>query len=284
MFRMRFAAGERLLLTTLLGAGLCLANTQPLSMSNFNSNGAQLDTQVQATGSSVAYPVNFNFGSGGGFAATIDHTSTIMWCVDAQEDISLPKTYNADIVLLSQIPQNQNYVRYANVSSSSWYLPLSNATAQQRFEMAAYLIKNDYPGFPNGPSSSSLQAQEVQTAIWKITWNGNTSESGITSSQIADGGGALSSSADQQQVSDYVTAAETFVNTGGSALASLANSFAVISGPSDSLGKLSANGIQTYLVQVAPEPGYVMSLAVMFGLLAVFASRRKKALKQATNS
>ncbi len=81
-------------------------------------------------------------------------------------------------------------------------------TAQQRYEMAAYLV-NQYPGIPAGPSPSNTATdKELQTAIWEIMWNNSmTPESSITYSQIQSDG------ANTTNVAADITAAQNFVNT-----------------------------------------------------------------------
>jgi hypothetical protein len=245
-------------------AGSAAANPQPLPSTVLNSSGYQLNTSVSVGASNPAYPVSFNFGSGGGFTATIDSTNTIMWCVDAEEDIAPPTTYNADLVKLSTIGTNSSYARYGNVSSSQWQLNLSgDNTAQQRYEMAAYLI-SQYPGYPVGPSpSNTLTDQELQAAIWETLWNSSVSpQGGLTYSKVFNGGGAFNST-DETAVANYISQAQAFVNN--SSNASFFNNFALVSGGVNSNGSLQSPGVQTYIVPLytpatVPEPASIVLL------------------------
>ncbi len=218
-----------LITLSFLSANVALADPQPLPSSVLNSSGVQLDTSVHVPSGNPTYPVSFNFGSGGGFTATIDSTNTVMWCVDAEEAISPPTTYNADLVELSKVATDKSYVRYGNVSSSQWKLSLSgDNTPLQRYEMAAYLI-SQYPGLPAGPNpSNTLTDKELQTAIWEVMWNTSVSPAGsVTWSKIFNGGGALNT-ADENQVATYISQAQSFVNN--SANASFFNNFAIVTG------------------------------------------------------
>ena len=77
-------------LITSLGvfAGLANADPEPLPGTVLNSSGVHIYTSVNVPAGNPTYPVSFGFGSGGGFTTTIDSTNTVMWCVDAMEDIS----------------------------------------------------------------------------------------------------------------------------------------------------------------------------------------------------
>ncbi len=271
-----------------LFTGLAVADPKPLPSTVLNGNGVQLDTSVNVPSGNPTYAVSFGFGSGGGFTSTIDSVNTVMWCVDALEDISPPTTYNADLVQVSQISNNPNDVRFGNVSGTTWnqIAGVTDNNAQQRFEMAAYLTSL-YPGVtptdPAGPTQpQTVSDQELQTAIWEIMWNSSiSSESGITLAQVQNGDGAFNA-ADESVVTADILAAQTFVNN--SANASFFNNYAVVSGGVAANGSLlGASGIQTYIVPLdapatVPEPASV----VLFGslLAGVFTLTRRARAKQ----
>jgi hypothetical protein len=263
-------------LITLLGLFISVAVADPLPASVL-TNGVQKDTLVNVPGGNPTYPVSFSFGSGGGFTATIDSTNTVMWCVDAMEDISPPALYNADLVEVSKIAANPSYVRYGLVTSWGIDMPTYD-TAQQRFEMATYLVSL-YPGVPAGPNpSNTLMDRELQAAIWEIMWNNSiTPGGGITLSSITSGGTDPATdftSTEQTQVTAYITQAKSFVHNNPNA--SLFNYYAVVSGGVSSDGSLSSPptlGTQTYIVLLTPEPASIIMLGSL--IASVFALTRR---------
>lgn len=257
-------------------AGIAIADPQALPANILNGNGALINTAVSVPSGNPTYPISFSFGSGGGFSATIDGYSTVMWCVDAEEDISPPTDYSADLVQVSQIAANSNDVRYGNVTNWQNNGPApdyTNYTAEQRYEMAAYLIDTYYSPLPNGPNpSNTLQSRSVQTAIWELLWN-DTSSDGLSYSQV---------SGDGSSPGTYVTAAENFVAANPNS--SIFDDYAVVSGGLTYGGGLKSPGVQTYLVQLTspspvPEPASVILFASL--LIAVFALRRRARGKRA---
>lgn len=242
------------------------ADDVPASVLNSNGLATNVSVNVLGWGPNPAYPVSFSFGIGGGFAATVDNYRTTVWCVDAQEDIFLPTTYSADLVSTTAVTANSNYVHYGNVTPSGWQMDLgaAYASAQTRFQMAAYLV-GQYSNFPNGPAPNDLQNQEIQTAIWEIMWNGGTgAPDGLTYSQIQAGPGT--STAVQNAVAGYISDAQNFVSNPLNA--GYFNNFAIVSGNVDPSGNLTSPGYQTFLIQV-PEPSTWFLLLAGLGLVAL---------------
>ena len=262
----------KLTVLTTLFTGLALADALPSNL--IPSDGVLKDTFVQVGSPSVnpQYPVTFGFGTGGGFEATIHSVNTVLWCVDAEEDIWFPTKYYADIVSLPTVATNSSYVRYGGVSGADWQLNLgpSDNNALSRFEMAAYLV-SQYGNFPNGPSPNDTTNREIQTAIWEITWNDSviTPGGGITFNTIK--GGAPSG-----PVQTYITQAQACIDHPASCAFNPAN-YAVVSGPLTSVtsGDLASLGYQTYIVQLTPEPASIALLGVV-GAWVFFARRRLK--------
>lgn len=271
---------------------IAVADLAPLPGSVLNSSGVQTNTTVSVPTSGVSpqyYPVGFNFGYGGGFTASIDSIDTVIWCVDAEEDIGPPTHYQADLVQLSQIGSNTSYVRYGFVTNG-WQLGLNGADAQQRYEMAAYLIDTYYPGVSAsagtvaGPTQpATLMDQEIQTAIWELLWNSSvTAQGGITWNDIQYGSTStpLFDSTDMTYIAGKINEAQTWVLANPHS--SLFDEYAVVSGGGlNSDDTLQSSGVQTYLVQLTPvpEPASVILLASL--LVAAFALVRRTRTKRA---
>jgi hypothetical protein len=74
-------------------------------------------------------------------------------------------------------------------------------------------------------------------------------------------------------VATLIAQAQAFVNSNPNA--ALFNQFAVVSGAVNPSGSLLAPGIQTYLVQVTPEPNSIFVLMSLSLALAWVASKKK---------
>jgi hypothetical protein len=262
-------------LVTGFGLVCGLAIADPLPGSLIGPGGALLNVSVTVSSDppNPEYPVSFGFGTGGGFAATVDGYNTIVWCVDSEEDISFPTSYQADLVALPTVGTNASYVQYGNVSS--WSLAADYNTALFRYEVAAYLV-SEYEGFPNGPSSSDLNDQELQTAAWEMMYNSSVSSS-ITFGDVQDGDGAFDTS-DESQIATDISNAETCVLNDNAPGCSPFNpsDFAVLSGPVTSAGNLTSGGYQTYLVDLTPvpEPSSIVLLLGALSICAILSGRR----------
>lgn len=265
----------------MLGMITSAAWADPLPAAILNSAGALLNTGVDiksAAQGNPTYPVNFSFGTGGGFAATIDGYNTTVWCVDAEEYIWLPTTYQADVISLNSIAANAAYVHYGNVTgvyngtsnTTGWQLDLgADNNALARYRMAAYLVSL-YQGFPNGPSPNSTQNKDLQTAIWEITWNHSLTPD-LTFGQIQNGVGA----SDQAIVQNYITQAQAFADNGANA--GFFENFAIVSGSVNAAGGLTSPGYQTYVVQLnaVPEPAGWLVLLIGLALIMLRPYRRR---------
>lgn len=185
------------------------------------------------------YPV----GAGGGFAGTVDGTSTYFWCVDDQDFFSsIPTSFSGNLVPLGNWTSSQT-VTVETTSSPTWGDGLS-LTALQRYQAAAWLIMQ-YSDFPNGPTGTSADAQ-IQDAIWRLTFvNGR--------------GGTIPAT------NSFYNSAVAFISNPANSNFSFGN-FAVV-----------ASSTQLQLVQVAatvPEPGTLCLLGA--SLFAVGMLRRRR--------
>ncbi len=237
-------------------------------------------------------------GYGGGFAGTIVNNATNqsylaeLFCVDFSNDVSLPSTNSVNVTAIAAGTQFTDDTRFGDVTS--WrpvqdYLPggltlstsveniINDATALQRYEMAAYLVSN-YSFFSQAsPSSDNYYGDAtnrgIQSAIWAIL--DPTSDLYLPPSSRSDSGNLilwLTNAADWLSQDANTAAGEQ-----------LLSQFRIVS---DAQIAGSANptqvGIQEFLtVDPVPEPRFYAVLAVaLAGVL--WAARRKRKGAQAT--
>jgi hypothetical protein len=210
-------------------------------------------------------------GCGGAFTATVGGIGGVtLWCVDSQEFDQA--NYNANIVSL-QTPavtfDNGTQVRYGSIVSSNtattphWLYDISGIAgvtnsdlALTRYELAAILISMYKP--QQAPTdASNINNDAIQQAIWQVTENSSIA-AGRNVSQGTNGQpdlGALENT--------LITSAASMLGTfnfGGWAVVSGGYAGGVLQGP--------PNAVQTYLVEVTPEPRFYGLLLV--GLLSLF--------------
>ncbi len=246
-------------------------------------------------------------GCGGAFRADVTgagsglvvHDATV-WCVDAQLDVNVGSSYNANIVKLSNTaalndPALTRYGADGTQVPSQWVNAIAGfGDSASRYRLVASLVmqyqdsnfSGDYSkpfdqtynaslsGSPAIAGNLTARNEAIQRAIWWITYNdvnGPPSPANINGSR-ADGvaGG----------YSDWVDYA--MQNAGAVDL----SSWAVISGPATIGGTVLAPDsahFQTYLVQLdstritqaTPEPKFLALLVA--GLVAMIWSRRRRA-------
>ena len=210
-------------------------------------------------------------GCGGGFTATVGGIANVtLWCVDSQE-FDQPN-YTANIVSLSKPAaafDDGTQVRYGSIASSNtavsphWLYDISGIAgvtnpnnAQTRYELAAILITMYNP--EAAPTdASNVNNDAIQQAIWQLTENSSIAAvrnvSQGTNGQ-PDLGGLESS---------WITTAAGMLGTfnfGNWAVVNGAYANGALLGP--------PNAVQTYLVEVTPEPRFYGLLLV--GLLSLF--------------
>jgi hypothetical protein len=216
-------------------------------------------------------------GCGGAFSATVAGTPNVtMWCVDSQ--LFDTPNYTANIVSLNTPDvtfDNGTQVRYGSVASHNtltsphWLYDISGIAgvtnadeALTRYRLAAVLITMyDPQGAPT--DASDPNNDHIQRAIWDLTEN-----TSISIGQAGTNGqpslGALESA--------WITTAAGMLggfNFGGWAVASGA-----YDGVSHSLLG-PPNAVQTYLVEVTPEPRfYGLLLAGLLSLCGMIYRRR----------
>lgn len=275
---------------TVLGVSSLLATPGPPGPVPVADIGIHVQIQVgiiQAPYSASPYG-NMGYGAGGGggqFLGTVtgDPNYTGFWCVDDQITFSPPATAFSNIVSLSPGIDNSPYVRYSNVTNGSGTPHWTNQTvngdnlsssATVRYEMAAWLI-SQYTGFDSSISNAHPGREDaIQHAIWAIT-NNSTSSSGFQTY------GALTLS-DQTQDSywihqAYLASQDGFLGFKGISAATLdPTKWAVVTWGVNSTGGLTGvTALQTFLVEVVPEPGFYGVLAVGLAGLAFFRLRKR---------
>ncbi|HLI83356.1 MAG TPA: hypothetical protein VKV17_05530 [Bryobacteraceae bacterium] len=230
-------------------------------------------------------------GYGGGFSAEIIGNSpsqsylTTVFCVDFSNDVSLPSSHSVNLTPIAAGTQFTDDTRFGAVTA--WrpvedYLPggltlsagvqntIDNATALERYEMAAYLVSN-YTFFGQAPPQSDnyygdATNRGIQSAIWAIL--DPTSDLYLPPSSLSDSG----------DITLWLTNAANWLANDSSTAAGqqLLSRFRVVS---DAQIAGSANptqvGIQEFLtVQPVPEPGFYAVLAP--GLAVVWWTARRK--------
>lgn len=219
---------------------------------------------------------------GGSFQANIYTDDTLssppsrvtVWCVDYQLDVGVGSAYTENIKRLSDVAAPFDAgVRYGDVANP-WSNPLTDLTGSgydtttvaYRYALTAALITQyeNSSGViaPDAPENNARN-RSIQAAIWYIIYNTEyTPGATWLGFDIASGAPA--------GYNDWVQWAETNVNSVDKA------SWAVISGPASATGELSnPNGfVQTFLVQVAPEPTFYGMLMLGFG--GLFIARRRR--------
>jgi hypothetical protein len=217
-------------------------------------------------------------GCGGAFTATVGGIANVtLWCVDSQEFDQA--NYTANIVSLNTLAttfDNGTQVRYGSVgqtptaTNGNWLYSLSGVTglsnpsnALTRYELAAVLISMYQPQqAPTDASNANNDA--IQQAIWQVTEN-NTIAAGSNPGQGTNGQPNLG------------TLESTWIQTAANMLGSVNFSdWAVVSGAYSNGALLGApNGVQTYLVEVTPEPRfYGLLLVGLLGLCGIVYRRR----------
>jgi hypothetical protein len=214
-------------------------------------------------------------GCGGGFTATVGGKANVtLWCVDSQE-FDQPN-YTANILSLNTPAatfDNGTQVRYGSVgqspvlSNGNWLYDLSGIVSNSnnaltRYELAAILITMYQP--QEAPTDASNPNNDaIQQAIWQVTEN-NTIAAGRNVSQGTNGQPNLGS------LSSLVATAVTELGTFNF------NNWAVVSGAYSNGALLGPpNAVQTYLVEVTPEPRfYGLLLVALLGLCGIVYRRR----------
>ncbi|MBI4890812.1 MAG: PEP-CTERM sorting domain-containing protein [Acidobacteria bacterium] len=208
-------------------------------------------------------------GTGGRFVGSIvsgglTYADVYFWCVDMENSVSVPTTYNGNVIALNNWNSTtRNYVEKANVTGPGWNWGGSTMSGLQRYQAAAYLLDMALAG--GGMNT------EYQGAIWSL----------LDIKAMSPDLGLVDTASSTDAYSLRQLAANFVTNAANSTYDY--NKWAVVSGIADGSGNLNCDpNVQTFMVQLSngggqiPEPStYAMMGAGLLGL--AFLSRRTKA-------
>ncbi len=280
----------------LLCGGPLLASFGPPGPIPIADTGTHIAIQVGLAVAPYSSGTDGNMGygagpSGGQFLGTVagDPNYTGFWCVDDQLFFK-PGTSNfANITVLSPGIDNNSKVRYSNVTnagSPQWTNQTVNgdtlsSSATVRYEMAAWLI-SQYTGFDIQISTTNKpRSDAIQKAIWAILNNSSPTQQQAGFSAI--GAIGTDTTAGYWVHQAYVASTNGFLGYDKGLKAFDATKWAVVSWGVKADGTLDTGGyttsspaLQTFLVEVVPEPGFYGALALGFTGLAFFIRRKRR--------
>jgi hypothetical protein len=188
----------------------------------------------------------------------------------------LGSTYLANVTPLIGLNQGSwnGTARYENVTGSHWHTTfgvvnsVNMDTADARYRMAAWLI-SQYSSFPNGPSANISTNKAIQSAIWRVMLNDTLPQDPDVYSLATSAGAPVG-------YANWIDAAEAYVSQHYND--PFFHDWAIVSGAVKlSNGNWvfdSCKKKQTFLVQVAPEPGFYGIVGL--GLAGLFFATRKR--------
>jgi len=131
-------------------------------------------TNQTITISSSAIPIL----TGGEFLGNVEGDDGSFWCVDYENYINVPETYNGNVTLLSAWSGGTNSeVRKGETTDWAWNPIGGSLTALQRYQVAAYLISQT-AAYNSGIDTNA--DNDYQLAAWKVL-DAGTSSLSITS-------------------------------------------------------------------------------------------------------
>ena len=195
--------------------------------------------------------------NGGLFSGTIAGNPADLWCIDAENYVNPPQSYQGNVTLLGAWAGGVNSeVQKGTATGSAWVYPgVPALTPLQRYQAAAYLI-TQMQAFQSGADVST--DDPYQSAIWSLLDLGPTDNVSESAQALIYRSDAIS----------HILSNQSFGF----------GTWAVVSGTVDANGGLAREKVQTFLTPVAsqvPEPGtYALMGAGLLGLATI--SRRKR--------
>jgi hypothetical protein len=231
-------------------------------------------------------------GYGGGFGANIASNVIEVFCIDFANDVDLPSSHSVNVTPIAAGTQFTKDTRSGAVTS--WrplenYLPagltvtpalqtaitaIDNASALQRYEMAAYLVSN-YTFFNQQPPQSSnayygdATDRGIQSAIWAIM--DPSSDAYLPPSSLSDSG----------NIAAWLEKASAWLPTANNAAnQQLLSRFRIVSDSQIASSSTPTRvGIQEFLTVVpVPEPSFYVLLTAGLAILFFAARRKQKAV------
>jgi hypothetical protein len=238
-------------------------------------------------------------GYGGGFEGNITANNQnyiqMLYCVDFSNDVTIPDwNIGVNLTPIAAGTQFQDDTRFGDVTS--WrpvqdYLPASdpslsssvittinNATALERYQMAAYLVSN-YAFFNNAlPTSTEVYSDAtdrgIQSAIWAIL--DPTSDLYVPPTSLSDSG----------DINYWLSKAAQWLPTANTTAGEQLLSRFVIVSDAKIAGSLNPTqvGIQEFITPVAPvpEPGFYGVVGI--GLAGLLWMARRKGQQLESNN